>query len=63
MDLADYPPHFRHEMDTIIGSVRRHVRDNFGLPKTDEYYRRLDILLEPLGADLDPTKQSDHDWL
>lgn len=59
MDLADYPPHLRHEMDEIIASIRRHIRDNFGLPKTNDYYQKLDHLLEPLVEDLDPDKRSD----
>ena len=59
MDFADRPPHFRHETDDIIESIRRHVRDNFGLPKTVDYYRKLDHLLEPLVRDLDPDKRSD----
>lgn len=66
MDLADHPPHFRHEMDEIIASIRRHVRDNFGRPKTVDYYRKLDRLLEPLVEDLDPSKRPEwqyQSWL
>ena len=54
MDLADHPPHLRYEMDEVIASIRRYVRDNFESERDTAYYAKLDRLLEPLVADLRP---------
>lgn len=59
MDLADHPPHGRYEMNQIVASVRRHVRDHLHQPKTEAYYLKLDQLIEPMVRDLDPNRQSE----
>jgi len=59
LDLANHPPHLRHEMDEIVASIRRHVRDHIGKERSAEYYQKLDQLLQPMVEDLDPSRTVD----